>query len=98
MTMPQKKLFRCRVCGDIHFGVNAPEVCPTCQQTNAYEEADKNAAAGLLSDPAGKKFWRCLVCGDIQIGKNSPEICPTCQQKNVYVEINKNELKAFLEI
>jgi len=27
-----KKFWRCTVCGDLHYGANAPEVCPTCHQ------------------------------------------------------------------
>jgi len=25
-----KKFWRCSVCGDLHYGVQAPEKCPTC--------------------------------------------------------------------
>jgi len=27
-----KKFWRCTICGDLHVGANAPEVCPTCHQ------------------------------------------------------------------
>jgi len=31
--MPEpKKFWRCTICGDLHYGVQAPEVCPTCHQ------------------------------------------------------------------
>jgi len=29
----EKKYWRCTVCGDLHFGVNPPDVCPTCRQS-----------------------------------------------------------------
>lgn len=25
-----KKFWRCSVCGDLHYGKEAPEICPTC--------------------------------------------------------------------
>lgn len=28
--MPEKKFWRCSVCGDLHYGKAAPETCPTC--------------------------------------------------------------------
>lgn len=28
--MAEKKYWRCTICGDHHWGVNAPETCPTC--------------------------------------------------------------------
>ena len=93
-----KKFYQCRVCGDIHWGVNAPGICPTCQQVNAYEEAEKEKVNGLLANLAGKKLWRCIICNDLHIGKNAPEKCPTCLQINVYVEISEKELRTILEI
>jgi len=39
-----KKFYRCTVCNDIHFGVNAPELCPTCKVRNAYVEIDASEA------------------------------------------------------
>ena len=28
--MPNKTYWRCTVCNDLHYGVQAPEKCPTC--------------------------------------------------------------------
>jgi rubrerythrin len=39
-----KNFFKCRVCGDIHYGMNGPAICPTCQTKNAYESIDKETA------------------------------------------------------
>ncbi|MFH1972017.1 MAG: rubredoxin-like domain-containing protein [archaeon] len=33
-----KKFFRCNVCNDIHYGIEGPEKCPTCNAMNAYVE------------------------------------------------------------
>jgi rubrerythrin len=43
-----KKFFRCKVCGDIHFGQSGPEICPTCMQKNTYIEINKDDAKRML--------------------------------------------------
>ena len=37
--MAAKNYWRCTVCGDLHYGVSAPEICPTCKspQSKAVE-------------------------------------------------------------
>ena len=42
--MINKKFFRCIVCNDIHWGYNAPEICPTCLNKNAYIEIEEKEA------------------------------------------------------
>ena len=39
-----KTFFKCKVCGDIHYGNNGPEICPTCLAKNAYEPIEKDSA------------------------------------------------------
>lgn len=36
------KQFVCKVCGYVHTGNQAPDVCPQCNQTNCFEEVKKN--------------------------------------------------------
>ena len=48
MAMPAKKFWRCNVCGDIHYGVGWPDVCPTCSTPNAYVEIDKKEAKNVM--------------------------------------------------
>jgi len=43
-----KKLWRCNVCNDIHYGLRGPVVCPTCAVENAYVEVDRKEAANLM--------------------------------------------------
>jgi len=43
-----KKFFKCKVCGDIHFGATGPEICPTCHAKNAYDEIIKEDAKKAL--------------------------------------------------
>lgn len=93
-----KKIYKCRICNDIHWGVNTPEICPSCGKNDTYEEIQKEKVKESLSNLGGKKFWRCIVCNDLQIGKNAPEKCPTCGQVNVYVGISEKELQTILEI
>ena len=44
-----KTFFRCTVCGDVHFGRAAPEVCPTCGAKNAYIQIDADEAKELMN-------------------------------------------------
>jgi ferredoxin-thioredoxin reductase catalytic chain len=44
-----KKYWRCHVCNDIHYGVRAPELCPTCEKQNAFVEVSKNEALKVQS-------------------------------------------------
>lgn len=39
-----KKFWRCHVCNDVHYGVNPPEVCPTCLVKKAYMEISSEEA------------------------------------------------------
>jgi rubrerythrin len=43
-----KKLFRCNVCNDIHYGMAGPEICPTCGAKNAYVEIDEAEAKYIM--------------------------------------------------
>jgi rubrerythrin len=33
--MKVKTFWRCPICGDLHYGVEAPELCPTCHTPRA---------------------------------------------------------------
>lgn len=46
--MQGKIYWRCNVCNDVHYGVNAPEICPTCMAKDAYCEIDEKEAANVL--------------------------------------------------
>lgn len=39
-----KKYWRCTVCNDVHYGVNPPVNCPTCNTENVYVKIDKSEA------------------------------------------------------
>ncbi|MFC1559941.1 rubredoxin-like domain-containing protein [Candidatus Margulisiibacteriota bacterium] len=42
--MGNKIFYRCTVCNDIHYGVMAPELCPTCNTKKAYVVIDASEA------------------------------------------------------
>jgi len=46
--MAAKKLWRCTVCNDIHYGIAPPEICPTCHVRRAYVLIDKNEASFVM--------------------------------------------------
>lgn len=43
-----KTFWRCNVCGDVHYGVNAPNPCPTCTSKNSYVKIDAQEAKKIL--------------------------------------------------
>ena len=43
-----KTFFKCKICGDIHYGMAGPEECPTCKNKNAYLPIEKEAAKKLM--------------------------------------------------
>ena len=43
--------FKCKVCGYIHEGESAPEVCPVCKKTGVFEEMkEKNPYSGTKTE------------------------------------------------
>jgi len=44
----EKKLWRCNVCNDIHYGFAGPKICPTCQVKDAYVEIEANEALEVM--------------------------------------------------
>jgi rubrerythrin len=43
-----KTFWKCKVCGDIHYGENAPSPCPTCATENAYSKISKKEAKDAM--------------------------------------------------
>jgi ferredoxin-thioredoxin reductase catalytic subunit len=43
-----KKMWRCSVFGDIHYGDKLPEVCPTCGEVNAFVLTDFDEAVKVI--------------------------------------------------
>lgn len=49
----EKKLWRCHVCNDIHYGRSAPYVCPTCAAKGAFVQIDRSEAMKVIGDRGG---------------------------------------------
>ncbi len=43
-----KRLWRCHVCNDMHWGNAPPEVCPTCGATNSFVPSDLGEALEII--------------------------------------------------
>jgi ferredoxin-thioredoxin reductase catalytic chain len=48
--MAVKKLWRCHVCNDIHYGIKGPVVCPTCGAKNAFSLIDYPESKKVIID------------------------------------------------
>ncbi len=49
LAKPGKKQFwKCKVCGDIHFGIGYPSPCPTCKAVESYEKITAQEAKKIL--------------------------------------------------
>ncbi len=49
-----KKYWRCFVCNDIHYGVNPPKTCPTCQAVDAFVESSPQEASKVQKLQGGE--------------------------------------------
>ena len=96
-----KKFFRCTVCGDVHWGVNAPEKCPTCMQLNKYVEVDADEAKKLLfenasADPMPKQEFRAAIekyCDNNAFALNPEKVHVDRVIDGVYSNLEKKGLK-----
>lgn len=67
--------WRCRVCGYIHEGEQAPDTCPLCGVgSEEFERIEEpvNRVSG-----SGRR-WKCQVCDYIHAGDTPPDVCPLC--------------------
>ncbi len=48
--MAVKKLWRCNVCNDVHYGIKPPTVCPTCGAKSAYVLIDYEEMKKVILD------------------------------------------------
>ena len=64
----------CSVCGYVHEGDAAPEVCPLCgvPASDFVEEKAEEAAEAAVSK------YVCPVCGYVHEGTSAPDKCPQC--------------------
>jgi ferredoxin-thioredoxin reductase catalytic chain len=48
-----KRMWRCHVCNDIHFGAAPPLICPTCGARRAFVLVDRDETLKVLGDRGG---------------------------------------------
>ena len=48
-----KKLWRCHVCNDVHFGERPPVLCPTCGARMAFVEVDRDEVLKVIDERGG---------------------------------------------
>lgn len=48
-----KRLWRCHVCNDLHYGVGPPLICPTCGARGAFVQVDRDEALKIIGDRGG---------------------------------------------
>jgi len=99
----QKKYYRCNVCGDIHYGFEGLDICPTCLAKFAYCEIDTVEANNLMfgkvakenktSEPNLIKMWDTFTKkSDFILNPDSKVV------ELVAKGVNQNELKSGLKL
>jgi ferredoxin-thioredoxin reductase catalytic subunit len=48
-----KRLWRCHVCNDLHYGAGPPLICPTCGASRAFVQVDRDEALKILGERGG---------------------------------------------
>ena len=74
---PIESAWRCKVCGYIHRGSSAPDVCPLCGAPASEFEPYQADDVPAVSGPAPEQ-WRCLNCNYVHQGSEPPDTCPVC--------------------
>ena len=77
-----KKFWRCHVCNDIHYGINPPELCPTCKVLNAYVEISSAEAQKIYEMTESTGFEvefrdaidRFVVGNDFQVNSDKNKV------------------------
>lgn len=65
----------CLVCGYIHQGDDAPEVCPVCGASATDFELHATEIKQQQQTPGQ---WRCVICGYVHKDTGPPDVCPVC--------------------
>ena len=52
-NVQSKKLWRCNVCNDLHYGDRPPVYCPTCGAKVSFIVIDRNEALKIIGDRGG---------------------------------------------
>src|SRR5512137_2487912 len=76
MTLSSAQVWKCAVCGYVHYGPEAPDCCPVCGASKDWFEPFVEEQKP--SPVAAPKQWRCLNCGYIHDGLEPLAYCPVC--------------------
>lgn len=68
----------CSVCGYVHPGATAPDLCPTCGATSDYFTPLATTVPVPASGSGTIEGWRCLNCDYLHAGSSPPTVCPVC--------------------
>ena len=83
--------WRCKICGYVHEGEEAPGQCPVCganrskfDRLDGTERLGKDSPGAAENGPAPVEHerWQCAVCGYIHTGDEPPDPCPVCGAEN----------------
>jgi ferredoxin-thioredoxin reductase catalytic subunit len=86
-----KRLYRCRTCGDLHWGYSPPEVCPTCKAKGDYVPISLSEAATLLG-------LRPAPSAPLKVGGDAPGIESTAKTDNFPPASRKERREMFREL
>ena len=82
-----KRYWRCFVCNDIHYGINPPEICPTCRVKNAYVEissAEARIITGAFTVESDKEKFLEAIGKFTE--KNEFQVNPDSEKVNLLLE------------
>lgn len=48
-----KRMWRCHICNDLHYGAAPPVICPTCGAKRAFVLTDQDEALKIIGDRGG---------------------------------------------
>ena len=77
--LPEIRVYRCTVCGEVVIGTEPPASCPICHQGSEVF-VDITEQVTLQRDGTGMKVWECDVCHYLTVGEQAPEECHVCHQ------------------
>lgn len=72
-----EKMWKCSVCGYVHYGDSPPDACPVCGATSDLFELEEAEDPEPQRQPLSDQ-WRCMNCEYVHKGVHPPEQCPVC--------------------
>ncbi|MFA6292811.1 MAG: FAD-dependent oxidoreductase [Victivallales bacterium] len=76
MECKKQKTWRCTVCGYVHVGTEAPDMCPVCGASKSELEPYVETLPSV--SPVKATLWQCMNCSFVHEGASPPDACPVC--------------------